>query len=118
MTNGERLPPPALPPPGPVVAARVPTNGFAITSLVLGILGLIGLWFVGPILALVFGYLARGQIDRSGGRQEGRGLAVAGIIMGWIGIGLSVLWTALFVWFFTVVFPKIPFPTPTVLSPF
>jgi hypothetical protein len=58
------------------------TNGFAIASMVLGILWLYG---VGAILALVFGYIARKQIRESGGRQKGGGMAVAGIVLGWIG---------------------------------
>jgi len=65
------------------------TNGMAIASLVLGIVGGCG---IGSILALVFGYVARGQIDRSQGREGGRGLATAGIIIGYIGIiGIFVL---------------------------
>jgi uncharacterized protein DUF4190 len=68
------------------------TNGAAIASLVLGILGVIGpLPVIGPILALVFGYSARSDIDRGGGAEEGRGLAVAGIVLGWVGIGLTIL---------------------------
>ena len=65
------------------------TNGMAVASLVLGILWL---YWVGSILALVFGYVAKGQIDASGGTQGGRGLAVAGIVLGWVGVGvLAVL---------------------------
>lgn len=47
---------------------------------------------VGPILAVVFGTKARREIDGSDGRQTGRGMATAGIVLGWIGIGLTVLW--------------------------
>lgn len=72
--------------------ARVPavptTNGLAIASLVLGI---IWLWWIGSILALIFGYIAKGQIDRSGGRESGRGLAIAGIVLGWIGVAFLVI---------------------------
>ena len=70
--------------------AQQGTNGFAIASLVLGLL-----WFygVGAILALVFGYMGKRQIDESDGRQQGRGLAIAGIILGWIGLALVVLVT-------------------------
>lgn len=64
------------------------TNGLAIASLVLGILWL---YWVGSILALVFGYAAKGQIDRSGGAEGGRGLAIAGIVLGWVGVGTLVL---------------------------
>jgi hypothetical protein len=80
-------PPPPYPPPGyapPGYAAQYgqTTNGFAIASLVLGILG--GVACFGWILALVFGYVARSQIDASGGMQRGRGMAIAGIILGWV----------------------------------
>ena len=64
------------------------TNGLAIASLVLGI---IWIYWIGSILALVFGYVAKNQIDRSGGRQEGRGLAIAGIVLGWVGVGILVI---------------------------
>jgi hypothetical protein len=64
------------------------TNGFAVAALVLGILWLYG---VGSILALIFGYVAKSQIDASGGTQQGRGIAVAGIVLGWVGVGLVIL---------------------------
>lgn len=73
--------------PPPVVVAQK-TNGFAIASLVLGILWI---WWVGSALALVFGYVAKSQIDRSGGVEGGRGLAVAGIVLGWIGVAIAIL---------------------------
>jgi hypothetical protein len=57
--------------------------------LVLGI-AQIFLCIIGGILALVFGYISRRQIDESGGTQGGRGMAIAGIILGWIGIGLGI----------------------------
>jgi hypothetical protein len=66
------------------------TNGFAVASLVLGLLWI---FWVGSILALVFGYKARQQIDRSGGTQQGRRLATAGIVLGYI-------WLAWFIWLF------------------
>ena len=64
------------------------TNGMAIASMVLGILWL---YWVGSVLALVFGYTARNQIDSSGGREGGRGMAIAGIVLGWVGVGFFVL---------------------------
>jgi hypothetical protein len=83
-------PPPAYPPHG--VAGQVQytasTNGFAVAALVLGILGPVAC--VAWILALVFGYVGRNQIDASGGRQVGRGMATAGIVLGWVWGGLVV----------------------------
>jgi len=40
---------------------------------------------------LVFGYMAKSRIDRSEGRETGRGMAIAGIVLGWIGIGTLVI---------------------------
>lgn len=69
------------------------SNGMAVASLVLGIFGLFFFWLVGipPILALVFGYQSKRQIEGSNGAQGGSGLAMAGIVTGWIGIGFLVL---------------------------
>jgi hypothetical protein len=59
------------------------TNGMAVASMVLGILWI---WWVGSILALVFGYMARKQIKEAAGTQSGNGMATAGIVLGWIGV--------------------------------
>ncbi len=69
---------------GPPSPAR--TNGMAIASMVLGILWI---YWVGSILALIFGYIARRQIRERG--EGGDGMAVAGIVLGWIGIGILAL---------------------------
>lgn len=70
------------------------TSGFAVASLVLGILWVMGL---GSILALVFGYIAKGQIDASGGRQTGRGMAVAGVVLGWVGVAATIVMIVLMI---------------------
>lgn len=77
-------------PPSPVAPSPMAqtTNGYAIASLVLGILWI---WWIGSILALVFGYKAKREIRESADRQAGAGLATAGIVLGWIGIALAVL---------------------------
>jgi len=62
------------------------TNGLAVASLVLGILWI---YWIGSILALVFGYVAMIQIRER--NQAGHGLAVAGIVLGWVGMGIGIL---------------------------
>ena len=62
------------------------TNGMAIASMVLGILWL---YWIGSILALVFGYVAKKQIRERG--EAGGGMATAGIVLGWIGVGLFAI---------------------------
>lgn len=58
----------------------------AIASMVLGI---VWIYWVGSALALVFGYLAKKQIRERG--EAGGGMATAGIVLGWIGVGILVL---------------------------
>lgn len=92
---------PPYPPPGygpyPQPAygpAPVQTNGLAIASLVCSLAG----WFcfgVGFILGVVFGFIARNQIRNSNGTQTGDGLALAGIILGAIPIGLGIIFAVL-----------------------
>jgi hypothetical protein len=68
----------------------VHNNGMAIASLLLGALG----WpfcGIGSVLAIVFGFIARDQIRRSNGYQSGAGMAVAGIILGFIGASFWIL---------------------------
>ncbi|HOM02178.1 MAG TPA: DUF4190 domain-containing protein [Acetivibrio sp.] len=72
------------------------TNGFAIASLVLGISNFLlscccGLGIIPSILAVVFGFMAKNKIKQSNGLEKGDGLALAGIILGFIGIGLALL---------------------------
>jgi hypothetical protein len=64
------------------------TSGKSTAALVLGILGLVLCPLICSVLALVFGYQARREIDGSGGRLSGRGNAIAGIVLGWIGVAL------------------------------
>ncbi|MDR1823813.1 MAG: DUF4190 domain-containing protein [Bifidobacteriaceae bacterium] len=59
-----------------------PTNGMAIAALVLA--------FFFPPLAIVFGHIARGQIRRTG--ESGDGLALAGLIMGYIFTSFLVIY--------------------------
>jgi polar amino acid transport system substrate-binding protein len=73
---------------------QVNTSGMAVASLVLGILWM---WGLGALLAVIFGYKGRNEIDRSNGWITGRGMATAGIVLGWIGIAGAVLVTVVFV---------------------
>jgi hypothetical protein len=73
------------PPPGTPAGARQ-TNGFAIASLVLS-LAAVG---IGSILGVIFGVIARREIRASGGSQGGEGLAMAGLIIGSIGLAFAI----------------------------
>ena len=61
-----------------------PTNGLAIASLILSISAFVALPLIGSIAGVVCGHMARSQLRQR--RGEGDGLALAGLIIGWIGI--------------------------------
>ena len=93
MTNP---PPPQLPIPAPQPAPQYTppqTSGLAIASLVCSLTGF-------SLLAVIFGHIALGKIRRSNGAVEGRGLALAGTIVGYVGFALFIA-----IIIFTVIIP-------------
>jgi hypothetical protein len=95
-TYGSSLPLPPAPPaygsPAPSYMPAVQNSGLAIASLVCGILGWVGLLpIVGAIAAIITGHMARAQINRSGGQISGRGLALAGLILGYAQMAFVLL---------------------------
>ena len=64
-------------------------SGKAIWSLILGILSNFCLWILGSIPAIILGVMAIKEVDSSEGRAQGKGLALAGIITGSVGIFLG-----------------------------
>lgn len=68
-----------------------PNSSMALISLVTGILGLTILPLLGSIVALVTGSMAKKEINESRGALSGEGMAKAGVILGWIGVGLSLV---------------------------
>jgi hypothetical protein len=69
-----------------------PTDGFAVTALVLGIAGFF-VGFLSSIPAIIFGFVARSRIKKSG--DNGSGFALAGIILGFIGLFIGIIIAAL-----------------------
>lgn len=76
------------------------TNSLAVVSLVSGILGWTFLPFLGSVVAIICGHMARGEIRRNPQTQEGDGMAVAGLVLGYLVIGLSVLAILVVILFF------------------
>ncbi|HEX4219671.1 MAG TPA: DUF4190 domain-containing protein [Acidimicrobiales bacterium] len=92
--------PPVAPPPGGYAyppggyQSGLPSakySGLAIASLVLSIVWLGG---IGAILAVIFAIVSLRHIAASQGRLRGRGLSIAGLIIGIIGIiGAAITWS-------------------------
>jgi Domain of unknown function (DUF4190) len=74
-----------------------PTSGAATASLILGICGLVVCPLVCSVLAIVYGKRAQREIAASQGRMGGESYASAGIITGWVGLGLCALGIVFFV---------------------
>jgi dihydroorotate dehydrogenase len=76
----------------PMVNTNIlPTSTLAIVSLVSAILGFSMVPVIGTIVALITGYMARNETRSIPPRASGDGLATAGIIMGWVQVGLIVI---------------------------
>ncbi len=76
------------------------TNGFAVASLVLGIIGVIFCWIpfaafggqIVPILGFIFGLLGMNKKY-----QTGRGMAIAGLVMSIIAFVIETIWVILMI---------------------
>src|SRR5258707_1459810 len=75
----------------PELTPPPPTDGKATASLVLGILAVICLGAWAGIPAIILGHVSRSNIQKSGGKLKGEGLALAGLIMGYFSLVISLL---------------------------
>lgn len=84
--------PPYATVPGYYAPPVMPTNGLAIASMVCGIVGYCTCYFVGilGIPAVICGHLALTQIRNSPVPMGGRGMAIAGLILGYLGILITL----------------------------
>lgn len=92
----EMLPPPLVAQAAPVVIGQTKTDSLAIVSLVLSILALpfnficcLGLPLA--IGGVVCGHLSRSRIKKKGG-LPGNGLALAGVITGYVSLVVFLIW--------------------------
>jgi hypothetical protein len=58
------------------------SNGFAVASMIFGLLG-------GGLLAIIFGHIALSQLKRN--PQGGRGMAVTGLVLGYLGLAVYII---------------------------
>jgi len=99
MSNMPPPPPPMGPPPGyqPYGQGFGPQQRLskATTAMVMGIIGVVCFPIIFSILAIVFGVQAKNQIDQSPGMYNNRGQAVAGQVLGIIGLSFGVIFIAI-----------------------
>jgi hypothetical protein len=84
-------------PPGSPYGPVMGHNGLAVASMVVGIVSpltcLLLIFPIGPVLALIFGHVSLGQMKQTG--QNGRGMAIAGVVLGWAGLAIAVAYWVL-----------------------
>jgi hypothetical protein len=72
----------------------------AIGSLVTSIACLLVFGGIGSFIGAILGHVALGQIKRTG--EQGRGLAIAGIIIGWVATALWLIVAVIVIWILAV----------------
>ena len=81
----------AAPPALPAGQAEGQQKGMAITSFVLGLLSLVCFGLLAGIPAIICGHMARGRARRAPGQYGGAGFALAGLIMGYVSLVMTLL---------------------------
>lgn len=89
---------PYLPPATAVPAARPqgrPVSGLAVASLVCGLLGVVTCTFFPGIAAVVCGHMALSRMKEPGVDMDGKGMAVTGLVSGYLSVAVMVLFVLL-----------------------
>jgi hypothetical protein len=66
------------------------TSTLAIVSLISGIVSWFLIPFVAAVAAIITGHMAKNEIKKSNGMLSGNGMATAGLVLGYIQVGLGV----------------------------
>lgn len=77
------------------------TSGLAIASFICGLLTLFAFPYLG-IAAAICGHLALSQIRSSGGIIGGKGFAIAGLILGYVMLGIGIIGFLLYFLLFSI----------------
>jgi len=73
---------------------------WALVSMICGVVSVVTLQWIVAILAIVFGFIGLNEVKKSAGTVEGRGFALAGIITGFVAIGIGVALVAFYILFY------------------
>lgn len=78
-------------------AYRSSNSTLAVVSLIFGIVTWIALPVIGAIVAVICGHMARAEIRRAPDNSiDGDGLAVAGLVLGYVQLAFAVVGLTLF----------------------
>ena len=71
------------------ISSGTKTSTLSIISLIAGVLGI---FLFGSIIAIICGHIACSEIRNSNGKLSGNGLAISGLILGYLGIAFWGVW--------------------------
>jgi hypothetical protein len=121
MDQKPTQPAPYTAPPAYAPQASRPYNPWAIVSVSFAASTVLGSWCFGGLVAVITGHVARHQIKTSG--EAGGNLALIGLIVGYVAIGLFLLFIAFYIGFIVFVLVltathpgSSPSPTPSPLN--
>lgn len=83
-----------------------PTSGYAITSLVLGCLSIVSCATIGPVAfvfglpGVIFGHMSTAQLRRGTRGGATKGLAIAGLVLSYIGLSVAIIFLLFFLLMF------------------
>ena len=96
--------PPPVPPPYQAMPPITRSSTMALVSLIAGIAGVTVLPFLGSIVAIITGHMAKKEIRDSAGRLTGVEMANAGLVLGYVHLALSVIGVCIVVMIFAALF--------------
>lgn len=79
-------------------------NTWALVSMICGLVSLVTFQPIVATLAIVFGFIGLSEIKKSPGAFEGRGMGIAGVVLGFVSVGLFLLFILFYILYFVFFF--------------
>ena len=79
-------------------------NTWALVSMICGLVSVVTFQPIVAALAIVFGFIGLSEIKKSPGLFEGRGMGIAGVVLGFVSVGLFLLFILFYILYFVVLF--------------
>lgn len=74
-----------------IVKTKAKKKGFAVASLVCGIIGGYPIFSVASIIAIVCGHIAFIKVKKNPNEYTGKKMAIAGLILGYLGLAIAII---------------------------
>ncbi|MGE5333943.1 MAG: DUF4190 domain-containing protein [Nitrososphaerota archaeon] len=86
-------------------APLAPTmSTWALVSMICGLVSVVTFQPIVAALAIVFGFIGLSEIKKSPGQFEGRGMGIAGVVLGFVGVGIFLLFILFYILYFVFLF--------------